>query len=113
MKKLVLIIIVACISISSFAFNTNTLKAPKNEKLRNEITNILQSATLNFESGFVKAIVTFTVTPKGEIIVLAVDSDNKDIEHYLRGKLNYKKVSFKAKKHGVVFKMPLKIVKAK
>jgi len=111
MKKLALITLLSFIGFSSFATTNNPVKESKNEKLRNEITSILQSPTLNFESNSVKALVTFTVTPKGELIVLAVDSKNKNLEHYLRGKLNYQKVSYKAKKHGVIFKMPLKIVK--
>lgn len=73
----------------------------------------MQNATLNFESDSVKAIVTFTVTPKGEIIVLEVESNNKDMDSYLKNKLNYKKVTHKTKRQGIVYIMPFKIVKEK
>jgi len=113
MKKLALITLLTFIGFSSFATTNNPIKESKNEKLRNEITSILQSPTLNFESNSVKAVVTFTVTPKGEIIVLDVASNNKAIKPYLISKLNYKKISHKTKKYGVVYIMPFKIVKEK
>jgi len=111
MKKLALIVLVLSISISSFALPKNSVKTPENEKLRAEITKMLQNATIDFKSDSLTALVTFTVTPKGEVIVLSVDSINKNIESYLRSKLNYKKVSLKTNQHGVIYKMPLKILK--
>lgn len=111
MKKLALIVLVLSVSISSFAFTNNPVKTPENDKLRTEISNLLQSATIDFNSESLTALVTFTVTPKGELIVLGVESKNESIEIYLQSKLNYKKVSVKTDRQGVIYKLPLKIVK--
>ncbi|MCP4883889.1 MAG: hypothetical protein GY908_08860 [Flavobacteriales bacterium] len=58
-----------------------------------------------------KADVLFTVTTDRELIVLSVDSDNDQLESYLKAKLNYKKVNHRPSKHGEIYLLPVKMVK--
>jgi len=110
MKKFALLVLVLSFSASTFAL---TLPVPTNETLRTEITQMLKHANLQFDSDYLKADVTFTVTTKGNIVVLEVDSDNPDLESFIKGKLNYKKVTLKAIRNGVVYKVPVKIMNNK
>ncbi len=110
MKKLALIVLVLSLSISSYAFNTPT-ESPKNDKLHAEISKILHTITLEFDADVLTANVTFTVTTKGEIVVLAVDTDNQELESRVKSKLNYKKVSVKSERNGIIYIVPLKLVK--
>ena len=109
MKKITLILLALTVTASSFAFTTPTKKSP-NAELHAEITKILNDAAIEFESEFIKADVTFTVTTKGELVVLAVESSHPELEGFIKGELNYKKVSFKSKRNGIVYRVPLKIV---
>lgn len=108
MKKIALLVLVLSISASTFA---RTFTAPTNETLRTEITKMLQHADLKFDSVYLKANVTFTVTTTGEIVVLEVASDHPELEAFIKGKLNYKKVTLKANRNGVIYKVPVKIMK--
>jgi len=46
--------------------------------------------------------VTFTVTTKEKLVILEVDSNNSELESFIRGQLNHKKVSLKVVKNGIV-----------
>ncbi len=58
-----------------------------------------------------EADVLFTVNNNKEIIILSVESDNHQLETYLKRKLNYKKVNHRPGKHGEVYLLPVKMVK--
>jgi len=46
-----------------------------------------------------------------KIVVLEVASDHPELEAFIKGKLNYKKVTLKANRNGVIYKVPIKIMK--
>jgi len=108
MKKFALLVLALVFTASTYAF---TLPVPTNEALRTEITKMLKKADLKFDSPFLTAEVTFTVTTRGEIVVLDVVSDHPELENFIKAKLNYKKVSLKTKRNGIVYKVPVKIIK--
>jgi hypothetical protein len=110
MKKFALLVLALVFTASTYA---STLPVPTNEVLRTEITKMLKKADINFVSPFLTADVTFTITTKGEIVVLDVVSDHPELENFIKGKLNYKKVTIKAKRNGVVYKVPVKILNGK
>lgn len=68
---------------------------PLNEKptnLNEEITSLLKSP--NFEiTEEMEAIVTLTFNKHNEIVVLSVDSENLEVVNFIKGRLNYRKVT--------------------
>ena len=92
------------------AANLNPIKPT--DDLRIEMVDLIGS---NFMDEMLadeyEADVLFTVNANKELIVLSVDSDNTDLETYLKRKLNYKKVNHKPNKHGEIYLLPVRMVK--
>ncbi len=57
------------------------------------------------------ADVMFTVNNDRELIVLSVDTENAQLESYLKRKLNYKKVNHTPTKNGEIYLLPVKMIK--
>ncbi|MFK5958295.1 MAG: hypothetical protein QM495_05405 [Lutibacter sp.] len=103
-KVLALALVIGTVSL--FATNRDNLKEPT-KKIRNQIENLLQASIENIEDEMTVNI-TFTFSSEGEIVVLKVDTKNRDILNYVRENLNYKKI----KTPGVTNKLytfPLKL----
>lgn len=92
------------------AANLNPVKPT--DDLRFELVDLIGS---NFMDDMLQdeyaADVLFTVNANRELIVLSVDSENAELETYLKRKLNYKKVNHKPSKHGEIYLLPVKMVK--
>ena len=92
------------------AANLNPVKPT--DDLRFEMVDLIGS---NFMDDMLQdeyaADVLFTVNANRELIVLSVDSENAELETYLKRKLNYKKVNHKPSKHGEIYLLPVKMVK--
>ena len=92
------------------AANLNPIKPT--DDLRIEMVDLIGSNFMDemLENEYA-ADVLFTVNAKKELIVLSVDSENIQLETYLKRKLNYKKVNHKPSKHGEIYLLPVKMVK--
>ena len=112
MKKLVLIL-VAIVSGTVMIHASNPKKESLKEKLRNEIVQLLDTPYIELQDEETLVNVEFIVNSKGEIVVLAINSDNREIDGYIKSELNYKKLKSGIVAKGKVFKMPLRIMKAK
>ena len=110
MKKL---FIVAAIAL--FSLNVSAAEKPikPSESLRAEIVQLIGSET-PFIMGDAEYTVEvlFTVNSKSEIIVLYSNASNKEMENFIKSKLNYKKVDFQVKKEGELFLLPVKFQKS-
>ena len=108
MRKFKLLALAFAIGTASlFAVNGDNPK-DVNKKIRTQIVSLLQASVLNIDSDMT-VVISFTFSSQGEIIVLNVDSRNRDILNYIRENLNYKKVE----NPGVqdkLYTMPLKII---
>jgi len=92
------------------AASLNPIK-PTSE-LRVEITDLIRSGYMNeMSANEYSAEVLFTVNSKRELIVLSVTSESKDLESFLKHKLNYKKVDHTPGQPGEIFLLPVKMVK--
>lgn len=109
MKKLFLLLAIT-VSTTLFANNSRPAEVVKSE-IRTEIIKLLGNA--NFKINQVEtAEVEFMINSKGEVIVLTVDTDNSDVETFVKNKLNYRSITNKFIVKGKVYKMPLKLVRA-
>ena len=92
------------------AANLNPIKPT--DDLRFEMIDLIGSNYMDemLENEYA-ADVLFTVNAERELIILSVDSKNKELESYLKRKLNYKKVNHTPSKHGEIYLLPVKMVK--
>ena len=74
---------------SLFAANVDP-NVPKSE-IRTQIVKLLDAPNFKVEKDL-KVDITFTFSSEGEIVVLSVDSNRKDVLNYVRENLNYKKI---------------------
>ena len=93
---------------STFAMNSEDPGAPK-EEIRDQIVKMLKTPDFKI-SKEMNVEITFTFSSEGEIVVLKVDSTNRDVLNFVRENLNYKKIQNPGErdKH---YTMPLKIAK--
>ena len=96
---------------SSYANNTE----PSNTKdaLRAKIVTLIgDQIPVELTSKTVDAKVSFMINQKNEVVVVSVYSSNKNLDSYIKTKLNYKKVKVTGAKKGEVYTLPLRINKA-
>ncbi len=91
-----------------FASNGEETTTPKNE-IRSQIAKLLKAPDFAVENDMTVNI-TFTFSSEGEIVVLKVDSGNRDVLEFIRENLNYKKLQSPGEREKI-YTMPLKIVK--
>jgi transposase len=103
-KLLALALVIGTASV--FATNGDDPKEA-NKKIRNQIVNLLQDADFIVENETTVNL-TFTFSSQGEIIVLKVDSRDKNILNFVRENLNYKKVNYPGERDKL-YTMPLKV----
>ena len=94
MKKLI-VLFFALVLGSSQVFASNENPASKDQKLRNEVADLLKSPEIELEKDEISASIQFTLNNKGEIVVLTVDSEEDVVEYFVKSRLNYKKVNSK------------------
>ncbi len=111
MKSLKLFVLaLALFTINVSAANLEPIKPT--DELRIEIVNLIGSSFMDemIESEY-SASVIFTVNSKKELIVLSVDSDDAEMESYLKRQLNYRKVDYKPSQPGEIYLLPVKMIK--
>ena len=111
MKSLKLFVLaLALFTINVSAANLNPIKPT--DELRVEIVDLIGSNYMaEMEVDQYAAEVLFTVNNDRELIVLSVDTENTQLESYLKRKLNYKKVNHRPGKHGEIYLLPVKMIK--
>ena len=112
MKNLKLFVIaITLFTINATAANFHPIKPA--DELRIEIVDMIGSDYIDemMIADQYEANVLFTVNSKKELIVLSVDTDNEQLESYLKWKLNYKKVDYRPSKNGEIYLLPVKMVK--
>jgi len=109
MKNLKLITLALAISISTISFAATTKEDPTSE-LREQIVKILGKTVEQIDQNKIEAEVVFTLNSKKEIVIISVNSTNKKVQYYVKGKLNYKKVNVETINEGKIYRMPLTII---
>ena len=108
MKTIKMLLLVLAITFGSVV-SANTLSIEKDPtSLKDKITKLLKNPNLNIEEE-VNATVTLMFNKNGELVVLAVDSDNEAAESYIKDRLNYKKLDVNVESLNKTFVMPVKI----
>ena len=104
------VLALALFTLNVSASNLNPIKPT--DELRIEIVELIGSNYMaEMEADQYNADVLFTVNNNKELIVLSVDTENVQLESYLKRKLNYKKVNHKPTKNGEIYLLPVKMIK--
>lgn len=107
MKKFKITAIALLIGVGSlFATETNKFDAPTKE-IRNQIINLLGTPEFVLQDEMT-VLISFTFSSNGEIVVLNVNSSNKDVLNFIRENLNYKAINNPGEKDKL-YTIPLKI----
>jgi len=81
-----------------------------NGELRSEIESLIGREYLgDYEFDDFSVEVLFTINSKREVIVLFVESENKEARTYFKRRLNYKKVGHLPDSPGEIFLLPVKV----
>lgn len=109
MKKLILSIVVVLFMNTMYA-NTRILDPViEFSNANDEISQLLNSYP--YLEGLEKELIvkiTFILTEDNEVLVLRVDSENEDVERFIRNKLHYKKLVSNDLIKGTEYIIPVK-----
>ena len=92
-----------------FAAEISNPDTPKKE-IRNQIVKLLKTPRFAVPSE-INVTVTFTFSSEGELVVLDVNSKDRDVLKYIRRSLNYKKIKNPGERDKL-YSMPLKLTSA-
>ena len=107
MRKLKLFALAMLIGTAGlFATETTNPDTPKKE-IRNQIVKLLKAPDFTVEKSM-SIDITFTFSSEGEVVVLSVDSKNREVLDYVRKNLNYKKIQNPGERDKI-YSMPLKV----
>jgi len=110
MRKLKLVALAMLIGTAGlFAAEISNPDTPKKE-IRNQIVKLLKTPDFTIDQS-IDVNITFTFSSEGELVVLNVDSKNRDVLTYVRKNLNYKKIQNPGERDKI-YTMPLKVKSA-
>jgi cytochrome c556 len=115
MKKLAVLLFVFAMSATTTFANTGDGKRKEDiKKERKEVRALISKLLKDYDpisSKEVKAEVTFMINNKKEIVVLSVETKDRNIEGYIKGKLNYQSIKTTSSERMKVYRLPLRFVK--
>ena len=111
MKQLKVLVLVVAVAFSSVLSASTNPKAEKAEPaiVTQTVGELLKNHNFDLRND-VKATVILTINKDNEFVVLCVDSENQDVESFIKSRLNYKKVGkdFSISR-SKTFKVPVRI----
>lgn len=107
MKKFKIFVIALLIGTTGLFASEISSKDFNNPTIGSQIENLLDDTELEFKTNTTVQI-TFTFSSKGEIVVLKVDSIDKEVLDYIRKNLNGKTIKNPGKRDKI-YHLPLKL----
>ena len=108
-KSLVLVAIMAVTTLVTASNPTANEKSKiENQKIAKEIQDLLKDPRIEI-SEEIATHAMVALTDNGELVVLSVDSDNREVQTYIKNRLNYKKIGCNYKGTDDLFKVPVRI----
>ncbi len=110
LKSIIAVFAICFATISSFATETNDpIKDSRNLNLRAEIISILGSPA-NFEIDEAStAEIIFTVNDENQMIVISVNSENREFKNFVKRTLHNKKLDSGKLKARTVYTLPVQL----
>ncbi|WP_426429676.1 hypothetical protein ACPX19_09020 [Winogradskyella sp. HB-48] len=113
MKTLKMVILIATIAFSSaVSASTNpNKKADEPSLITKTVSNLLEEPYFQLTED-IDATVQIAINKENEIVVLSVDTKNKKVENYIKGRLNYRKIPNDVIGSGHYYTIPVKMLKS-
>ena len=108
MRKTSLALFAAALFVVGSVSANPTENVKPTENLSVQIQEMLASNSFDVEKDLV-ANVRFTINNEGEIVVLSVDTQDVQLEGFVKGRLNYQKVELQNAKEGKLYTVPVRI----
>lgn len=108
LKMLVLAVTVAFSSVLSAGTNPEEKAEPKT--VIETVSELLKNPDFQLSQDQ-RALVNLAINHNGEMVVLSVDTDDKNVENFIKSRLNYKKLSKEAIGQHKTFKLPVRLIK--
>ena len=108
MRTIKSILLVLAITLSSvLSASTNNDEKLKSQSVEKEVVNLLKKPNIDLKEE-VLVFVKFTLNDDHEMVVLSVDSDNREIDGFIKKKLNYVKLKSKSNTDKKTFVIPIR-----
>ncbi len=108
MRKIKTLLLVVAITFSSVLLASTEKNPAESRMVVNEIRNLLKKPKFILKKE-VLAYVKITLNDAHEMVVLSVDSENYEIEKYIKKRLNYIKLETDVKDCLTTFIVPIRI----
>ncbi|MAU72180.1 MAG: hypothetical protein CML04_08800 [Pseudozobellia sp.] len=109
MRKISLVLVSAMLlTFGNVLANDSEPKSGSNS-LSKQISEILSENTLTSNEVDMTAQVRFTLNKEQEIVVLSVDSEDANLENFVKAKLNYKKVNMASFVEGKLYTVAVRV----
>ncbi|MBM1106415.1 hypothetical protein JQC67_09725 [Aurantibacter crassamenti] len=109
MRKLSLVMVAAMLLFTGSIFANEVISNEPSKSLSAQISEILNVNTLSDNAVNQKAQVRFTLNEDGEIVVMSVDTKNKNLETFVKNRLNYKKVEVDEIQEGKLYTVAVRV----
>jgi len=109
MKKIKLFALAFVIGTAGL-FATELVNPTPKKEIRTQIVKLLKTPRFAVPND-IELTVTFTFSSEGELVVLDVDSNNRDVLKYVRKHMNYKKIQNPGERDKM-YTMPIKLTSA-
>lgn len=110
MRKLSSILVAVCMLAAGSVFANNLPSKEPEKKLSNLIENLLDDY-VDYASEIqddLTAVVKFIVNEHKEIVVLSVDTEDANLESFVKSRLNYEKADLEECKEGRMYTIPVR-----
>jgi hypothetical protein len=111
--KIKTLLVAFLLGFSSLVSASNDRPTDKKEvmtTITKDVQKLLKNSELDLETTEL-ATVKIMINTKNEIVVLSVDTNSVEVDAFVKGRLNYKKVSTKIASE--VFTLPIKVLATK
>lgn len=109
MRKISLVVVAAML-LSTGSLLANDLDGVSPAKtLTTQISKLLSNNEFTESEVNVTAEVRFTINKESEIVVLSVETENGNVESFVKGNLNYQKVDMSTYVEGKLYTIPVRI----
>ena len=108
MKTIKMLLLVVAITFSSVLSASTAPKNAETLAITTDVAKRLENPSFILEKEAL-ANVTVTVNKNNELVVLSVDSDNQEIVDYIKGRLNYSKISVELYDKSKTYIVPVRL----
>ncbi len=110
MRTLKTLALLVTLTFSSVLFAGTNPKSENPTSLNEQIGELLKNPQFTIDDDL-EAFVTFTFNKNQEIVVLSIDSNNKELKNFITKRLNYHKVTITSKSNVDNYIVPVRLVK--